>query len=412
MRTFVLSFALAATLRADFLPSAWQHRKRLPVTAGEPVTAVHIDRQIYVHAQPRLQDLRVIHGTEEVPYMLTRQSGAREDKQVAVEILDKSATSEQVQFVLSLPRVTRHNRITLETPETNFKRKVRLEASADGKSGWAAVRKEAYIFDFTYESQHSSILSIEYPVSTKPYLRVSVEGWTDPKVLSGASAGLVEERPPVREVMQTFTKLTPVEEPNTSATLYELDFGAPGVPKDLIRFEVDGGAMFHRAVEIETSDDTKKGWAPHSRGVLYRTPDEESLWLQLGDTLARYLRVRIRHNDDKPLAVRSISAESILRRVIFPVNATGGDYWLYYGNPNARTPGYDLPMVLARSSVESARTVNAAAEEPNPGFQPPPPPVVPFSDRHPEVLYGVLGIAVLGLGFLTVKFLQKASAER
>jgi len=58
--------------------------------------------------------------------------------------------------------------------------------------------------------------------------------------------------------------------------------------------------------------------------------------------------------------------------------------------------------------VEAASTVNAAAQETNPGYRPPPPPVVPFSDRHPEVLYGVLGVAVLGLGFLTVRFLQKA----
>jgi hypothetical protein len=116
----------------------------------------------------------------------------------------------------------------------------------------------------------------------------------------------------------------------------------------------------------------------------------------------------LRHADDKPLAVRSIAVESILRRVIFPVNATGGDYWLYYGNPNAKTPSYDLPMVLARSSVESASTVNASAEETNAGYLPPPPPTVPFSDRYPAVLYTVLAGAVVGLGYLTLRFLQKA----
>ena len=412
MRKVFLSFALAAGLWADFLPSAWQYRKRLPVKPGQPVTAVHIDRQVYVNGQPRLQDIRVIHGTEEVPYMLGRQSGAREDKQLPVEILDTAATSEQVQFVLALPKVARHNRIAIQTPETNFKRKVRVESSSNGKTGWAVIRKEAYIFDFTYEAQHSSILSIEYPTSTQSFLRVTVNGWTDPKSLTEATVAQSEERPPVREVMQTFDKLTPVEEEKTKSTVYDLDFGSTGVPKDLIRFEVEGDAMFHRAVEVETTEDPKKGWAPHSRGVLFRTPEEQSFFLQIGDTMARYMRIRLRHNDDKALSIRFITLESILRRVIFPVNATGGDYWLYYGNPNAKTPGYDLPMVLARSSVESASTVNAAAEEANPGYQPPPPPVVPFSDRHPEVLYGVLGVAVLGLGFLTVRFLQKAGDNR
>ncbi len=397
-----------ASLWADFQPSAWQFRKRLPVSSGQPVTAVHIDRQVYVRAQPRLEDIRIVHGTEEVPYMLGRQNGLREKKDVPVEILDTAATSEHVQFVLALPPSARHNQIAIQTPETNFKRRVRVESSANGKTGWAVIRKEAYIFDFTFEAQHSSILTIEYPTSTMPYLRVTVEGWNDPKVLTGATVSLLEERPPVREIMQTFDKPNPVEEAATKSTLYELDFGSTGVPKDLIRFEVDGDALFHRAVEAETSENPGKGWVPHARGVLFRTAEEQSLFLQMTDVHARYLRVRLRHADDKPLAVRSIAVESILRRVIFPVNATGGDYWLYYGNPNAKTPSYDLPMVLARSSVESASTVNASAEETNAGYLPPPPPAVPFSDRYPAVLYTVLAGAVVGLGYLTLRFLQKA----
>ena len=80
----------------------------------------------------------------------------------------------------------------------------------------------------------------------------------------------------------------------------------------------------------------------------------------MNDSRERYLRVRVYHADDKPLVIGSIAAQAILRRVIFPVSGSGsGDYWLYYGNPNARAPGYDLPMILAKSSVESATTVNA-----------------------------------------------------
>lgn len=401
---------LSGCLWADFKPSAWQHRKRLPVSTGQPITAVHIDRQVYAKAQPGLDDIRVIHGSEEVPYLVSRLAGSREDKQVPAEILDSSATSNSVQFVLSLPSVARHNHITLSTPETNFKRKVMVEASANGKSGWTTIRKEAYIFDFTYESQHSSILTIEYPVSTRSFLRVTIDGWTDPKVMQGASVSMAEERPPVRQVMQEFGQLKPTEDEKSKSTVYELDFGVAGIPKDQLRFEIDGDLMFHRAVDVETSDDDpKKGWVPHARGVLFRTPEEQSLWIQMGDSRARHLRIRVYHNDDKPLAIRVIVAEAILRRVIFPVNGAGGDYWLYYGNRGARAPSYDLPMVLAKSSVESASTVNAGAEEANAGYEPPAPPVVPFSDRHPELLYGVLGIAVLALGFLTVRFIQKAS---
>jgi hypothetical protein len=395
---------------ADFVPSTWKFRKRLPVESGKPISSVHVDRQVYAKASQFLDDIRIVRGSEEVPYLVTRMSGSRENKQIDAEILDRSALGESVQFVLELPsNVARHSRVNLATNQSNFRKKVKIEASTDRKS-WALVRKEAYIFDFTYEAQHSSILSVEYPVSTRRYLRVTIEGWQDPAVLTGAGVSLAEDRPPVRQIVQEFKTLSPVEDPKTKSTSYVLDFGETGVPKDLLRFELQGEAMFHRAVEIEVSEDPAKGWSPHARGVIFRITGEQSLWIQLQDTRARYFRIRIFHGDDQPVPVRSVTAESIIRRVIFPVRE-GADYWMYYGNSAAKPPAYDLPMVLARSSIESASTINAAAQEANPGYIEPPTPAKPFSDRHPELLYAILGVAVLAIGYMTVRFLQKASVN-
>ena len=406
----VIAILLPAVGFADFTPSAWKFRKRLPVESGKPISSAHVDRQVFAKAASSLDDIRIVRGSEEVPYLITRMSGSRENKQIDAEILDRSAIGDSVQFVLALPsNVARHSRVNLATNQSNFRKKVRLEASADRQS-WALVRKEAYIFDFTYEAQHSSILSVEYPVSTRRYLRVTIEGWQDPAVLTGAGVSLAEDRPPVRQVVQEFKTLTPTEEPKTKSTNYVLDFGETGVPKDLLRFELQGEPLFHRAVEVEVSEDPTKGWSPHAHGVIFRIADEQSLWIQLQDTRARYFRIRVFHGDDQPVPIRSVVAESIIRRVIFPVRE-GADYWMYYGNAAAKTPAYDLPMVLARSSIESASTINAGAEEANPGYIEPPPPVKPFSDRHPELLWGILGIAVLAIGYMTVRFLQKASVN-
>lgn len=407
------ALALAPALcRADFTPSAWQYRKRLPVESGKTISAAHIDRQVYANAAADLSDLRIVRGAEEVPYLITRLGASRESRTVEAQILDSSASGGSVQYVLSLAGAPRHSRITLQTRETNFRKKVRLEASADNKT-WALVRKEAYIFDFTYEGQHSSILSIEYPLSTRPYLRLTIEGWDDPAVVWGANLGLTEDRPAVRQVVREFAQPAAEEDPKAKATNYVLDFGEEPAPKDLLRLDLTPDAaskalLFHRAATVETSKDGKL-WSWHGSGVVYRVEGEESLAVSMGDTRERYLRLRLFHGDDKPLPLRAVLAESVIRRVIFPVTSAG-DYWLYYGNPNARRPAYDLPMVLAKSSIESAAPINAAAEEANPGFTPPPPPVKPFSDRYPGLLYGVLGVAVVAIGYMTVRFLQKASA--
>lgn len=401
---------LPAMTYADFTPSAWKYRKRLPVDSTKPITAVHVDRQVFAKAAPGLADLRIIHGSEEVPYILNRLSASHELREIETEVLDKGATPAGLQFILALNAVERHSRVTLKTPESNFRRRVMVEASSDRKS-WAVIRKEAFIFDFTHEGQHSSILSIEYPVSTQPFLRVTVEGWQDPASLTGASVSLAEDRPPVRQVIQSFKAPKGVAEPQTKSMLYTLDFGEVGIPKDLLRFEVLSAqpALFHRAVEVESSGDGKN-WAPHDRGVIFRVPGEESLFVNIADTGTRYLRVRLFHGDDRPLPIDTITAESVLRRLIFPT-ASVGDYWLYYGNPDASRPSYDLPMVLARSSIESAAAIGANVEEANPGYKPPPEPEKPFSDRNPALLYGGLILAVLIIGYMTIRFIQKASAE-
>ena len=101
----------------------------------------------------------------------------------------------------------------------------------------------------------------------------------------------------------------------------------------------------------------------------------------------------------------SVTVEAIARNIIFPSQA-GGDYWLYFGNLQAHAPSYDLSMVLAKSTLDNAVSVSAEGRQANPGYKPPEPPVKPLSERYPGLLYGVLGIAVLGLGYFAVRFMQ------
>ena len=77
-----------------------------------------------------------------------------------------------------------------------------------------------------------------------------------------------------------------------------------------------------------------------------------------------------------------------------------------FGNPKAHTPSYDLAMVLAKRTLDSAVSVTAEGRQENPGYKAPEPPVKPLSERNPLLLYGVLGVAVLGIGYFTLRFMQ------
>jgi hypothetical protein len=93
------------------------------------------------------------------------------------------------------------------------------------------------------------------------------------------------------------------------------------------------------------------------------------------------------------------------RRLKF-LPATTGEYALYYGNPDAKRPAYDLGTILQRTAPTPEFVLAAGAEQTNPAYHPPPPPLKPWSDRHPAVLYGALGASILAMGYVTIRFLM------
>jgi hypothetical protein len=63
--------------------------------------------------------------------------------------------------------------------------------------------------------------------------------------------------------------------------------------------------------------------------------------------------------------------------------------------------------VLSHQKKEDAKEWPLGAVEPNPAYRPPAEPLKPWSERHPSILYTVLGAAVLGLGIATVRFAMR-----
>ncbi len=397
-----LVLVLLSTLAyADFTPSAWQYRKSIHLEV-RPANSLRIERDVYFIAREDLADLRIVHGVEEVPHLIVIATSQVKEQEVPATMQDRAVTAEGVEAVMVFSRVVPHNRLTVQTGITNFRHKVQLYGSSDGQQ-WALIKKDAYLFDFTADDHHASLLTLDYPTSTRRFLKVLIEGAKTPAILAGASVLLREERPAAWQEIAKFADPAAVEDDKRHTTSYELDFGAAGAPRDRIQLTIADPA-FHRTVATEWSDDRKE-WISDAYSTVYRMEGTESLQVPVGSRRARYLRVTLYHGDDKPLKLTSVSVEAIARNIIFPSQSTG-DYWLYFGNPTARAPSYDLAMVLAKGTLDSALTVSAETRQENPGYKPPEPPVKPISERYPGMLYGVLGVAVLGLGYFTVRFMQ------
>lgn len=408
MKLWSAALVLALPLAADFQPEKWKVRRPLAVTAGPGLAAVAVDRATYLSSQTGLGDLRVVRGAEEVPYLIESRTGSTESNPVRAEILDKAAGASGLSLVLAFEKLARHSEITVETRLRNFRYPATLETS-ENRQDWQLVKK-GFLFDFSEEGKHFSSLAIAYPVSTRRYLRLRIEGIADPEAVTGVTAAEVIEEP-AKYVAYGSCVPTSVESDRPRTSLHSCDLGVDGIPATRAVFEIadsDRARGFHRAAELEASMDGKV-WSEFARGVLVKTEGQESLILLLtGNTgrTPRYWRARLYHRDDRPLTIQRIHFESVERVVKFE-RAQAGEYRLYFGNPEANTPAYDLSARLGSRRLEEA-AATLGPSEPNPAYREPVPPPKPFSERYPWLLTSVLVLAVLGLGTVAVRFLKSA----
>jgi hypothetical protein len=394
----VLSLLAAAVLLpADFDPARWRWRHRLPVAGSPGLYVVGFDPEAYRTARADFADVRIVRDGAEVPYILDILSGGVDVREFRPQILDIGVVpGAGLQLTLDLGRSLQHNRVRLSTGETPVRQYIRIE-TADRPGDWVLVRDDGYVL--------GSGFTVDYPLSTRRYVRVTCPAWKRPEDVKNAWIEWREERP---EVLQTVAVLDPrrSEDPQAQATILLLDLGPSPPLYDRMRVETDA-PRFYRNVSVDISPDSVE-WIPLGAGPITRTPDQpELLTIRLGDRRLRYLRARIQNRDDAPLPNVRVHLQVAARQVRFVPAAGAGQYWLYYGNPEAKQPSYDLVSVLHRRDPPVPPVMVGGQPEANPDYRPP---VRPWTDRFPALLYGTLAAAILGLGYLSVRLLWKVNA--
>jgi hypothetical protein len=387
-----------ALISADFNAETWRYRRPLNVPTGAPIAEFTVDRALYRNSTANLDDLRILRDGVETPYVIRSLNGARQTIERPAAIVNKaSVPGTGVQAVLDLKNHAGHNRLRIGTALHNFKEDVRVETSDDSHN-WAVVQPDGVIFDVLRDEHAAAETTVDYPFSTRRFVRLTIPGWTDPANLQAAWLSDFEETNTVRDVVATLTP-TVHEGVKAQTTELTLDVGAPGQPFDRIDLTVDPG-LFSRTVEIASGNDMQH-WFSAAGGVIFRTADEERLSLETWERTSRYLRITVFNADSAPLKFGQVTLSGIRRIVQFPA-AQAGSYVAYVGNSGARPPSYDFASVMPKKITPTAATLGAMAG--NPLFHPP---ERPWTDRHPWMLNGTLIVAVVIMGFVSLRMLGK-----
>jgi hypothetical protein len=401
MKRLLSGLILSGIIYAAVQTDQWAFRRQVKPTQAA-FDVLSLDAVVYETSKAQLKDLRLLRSGTEIPYVLRTLSGGREVKRFSPRITDRIAIpGVGTQAVLEISESAAHNRLTIETDQTNFRQRVRMEGSDDGKH-WGIIRRDGTIFDVSTPDQHASNLSISYPDSTRRYLRITVEGWRNPDAIRSVSMSFVRSLPAQREVVaEVAPKLT--SDGTTRASVLDIDLGFDR-PFDCIRFEPAPG-FFSRSVTVSASRDNKK-WEIAGFGTIERSAGGEHLSVYVPEHWARYVRAEVRNEDNPPLVLSRVRVQALRRELIFPAEVNGS-YWLYSGNPKAEPVHYDLGKILA-PQVNALPALFGPLEK-NPSYQAPRPPV---SERLPWLLPGLLVLLVPVLGIIAFRMLRQVNSSR
>ena len=116
---------------------------------------------------------------------------------------------------------------------------------------------------------------------------------------------------------------------------------------------------------------------------------------------AAYWKITVHNRNDAPLIDLHPILQTVPRRVVFR-SEPGRTYRLVYGNQRATRPQYEMERLVDASALDAAAVARLGDAQRNASYADP----APWTERHPIVLWGALGIALGVLGFLAVRTLR------
>jgi len=406
--SLLLATILCSSTRADFKKSNWEFYKGIQtgsVAAGH--VRFSLDGEVYDHARLSLSDLRLLDDQQkEVPYALFEARESTTEERRSVRVFNQAQVPKAYStMTLDLGAETYTNKLVVKTKSQNFKRRVEVAGSHDGRK-WLVLRDNAYIFDFSGD-QRIQLTTVQYPESNYRYLEVKIWNSSEPRLeLEGVEVFLMKTETPERILLPSHP-ISRGEDPKLKASLCLLDLNYQNVPCDFLLLETPE-ENFSRLVEIHGSNDLKN-WQRHLQSEFYRFKtskyDVEKKSFRFPEARSRYLKVIVYNYDDPPLRLGNIEIRGIPKDVIFQPEPNR-QYFLYYGNDHAPAPHYDMERVKNYLNIDALARVRLSGENRNREFVPETL-QKPWTERWPILFWGILIVLVLVLGAYIVQLMKK-----
>ncbi len=408
--------------------AAWRYRRWVTLRPGDltggrraTFAALPLPPDLLSRGQPDRRDLRLLgQDGQEVPYLIEQlAAGERTESWEGSLIETHSESGPRTTWVVDLGQARTFDAIQLDIGDTDFARRLRIEAGDAPTGAFRLVRDQANVFDEKWRLRVRRT-QVELPApETARYLRIiAADGHFRPLHLIGVTAErrrMVPEERWVRELSATplpgrhgasqyrieqaaglpidaIEVITGEPAFARQVRLFE-EIEAPGKSPRVLRALLGNGEIYRlRLKETATEDNREAPQAP--RSIDREAPQSVELLSlpvqRLGAARGRVV-LEIDDGDSPPLRDVRVRVSGVGERMVFPLwpawssPASGGagatgehaaGFTLYYGNPATRAPAYDLEALRGRLAdrVRPGYAVAAVGlEAENPLFRPAPP---------------------------------------
>jgi len=384
----------------------WQYFKELPV-ASQGFALIKLDTEVMQNCQASFADIRITdtQGREIASQVI--QPG-QEEVVHSVSVLNAITYENYTSIVIDMGENPRpHNKLALNVvldKREDYLREVEILASDDAVN-WGQLGSGKI---FAYQNEQFN--QISYPTSTMRYVQVNIKkkpGESDIRVNSAQlkflSSNIYKGKLLPASIISNRSDKT--------STQIIVDLGAPNYMITDLQIQTTD-RNFNRTVLISSSDQSV------ATGQESQRVDDKIIAYDFNNYLLnkdhitinqfchRYMIISILNEDSTPLDIQAIQVYGAAPTFIADLAAPS---ILWYGNPKAATPSYDLKQFANLITKSNLTVVQAGAQQINPDYKAP---VVPWTEKNKWLLD--IAIVLVAGGFVLIilrKFKQLNSSH-
>jgi|GEM_PF-1493453 hypothetical protein len=380
----------------------WQYFKELTADS-QGLALIRLDAEAMQNCQENFADIRITDQQgKEIPCQVIRPG--QTETVLTVNSINPTEYEDGTAIMFDVGGTPHpHNQLVLNlTQNGDYMREVQL-LDSDDANNWGTLGTSKI---FSYQNEYSN--KINFPVSTKRYLLAIIRKQPGESSLPIKSAQVLF-LPNLYEGKQLPVSVVS-NHSNQNTTEIVVDLGIPNYM--ITRLEIQSSDRnYDRSITVYSSDKAKvteeKSLRVSGRIMAYDfnnyALNEDSVTVE--QFCGRYLLLLIQNGDSPPLDIQAVNVYGAAPAFIAELSAPG---ILWYGNPNAVMPSYDLKEYANLINKTNLPVAEAGAQQINPDYRAP---VVPWTEKNKWLLDTAIVLTAGIFVVIIIRMLKQLKGE-